>query len=88
MPEGGLDDAAAGAQQAASLGVEDHLPRHADLRGAGGVASFTCVWLGGHVLAPARARGFFEKPAVCRTTDRITGVVLIGFGVKVAASQP
>ncbi|MER6770138.1 LysE family translocator [Streptomyces bacillaris] len=51
-------------------------------------ASLTCVWLGGYVLALARARAFFEKPVVRRTTDRITGVVLIGFGVKVAVSQP
>ncbi len=46
------------------------------------------VWLGGYVLVPARARAFFEKPAVRRAMDRVTGVVLIGFGVKVATSRP
>ncbi|MFF0463938.1 LysE family translocator [Streptomyces mexicanus] len=51
-------------------------------------ASLTCVWLGGYALLLAKARAFFEKPAVRRATDRITGVVLIGFGVKVAVSQP
>jgi threonine/homoserine/homoserine lactone efflux protein len=49
--------------------------------------ALTLVWLGGYVLVPARARAF-EKPAVRRAMDRVTGVVLIGFGVKVAASQP
>ncbi|MGA5582841.1 LysE family translocator [Streptomyces thermodiastaticus] len=51
-------------------------------------ASLTCVWLGSYALLLAKARSFFEKPAVRRTMDRITGVVLIGFGVKVAVSQP
>jgi threonine/homoserine/homoserine lactone efflux protein len=51
-------------------------------------AALTLVWLGGYVLVLAKARAFFEKPAVRRTMDRITGVVLIGFGVKVATSQP
>jgi threonine/homoserine/homoserine lactone efflux protein len=50
--------------------------------------ALTLVWLGGYVLVPARARASFEKPAVRRAMDRVTGVVLIGFGVKVAASQP
>ncbi|MDI9832641.1 LysE family translocator [Streptomyces sp. KAU_LT] len=51
-------------------------------------ASLTCLWLGGYVLVLTRARAFFEKPAVRRTTNRVTGVVLIGFGVKVALSRP
>ncbi|WP_409474614.1 LysE family translocator [Streptomyces sp. HC307] len=51
-------------------------------------AALTLVWLGSYVLVLAKARAFFEKPAVRRTMDRITGVVLIGFGVKVATSQP
>ncbi|MPY47553.1 LysE family translocator [Streptomyces acidicola] len=50
-------------------------------------AALTLVWLGSYVLVLAKARGFFEKAAVRRTMDRITGVVLIGFGVKVATSQ-
>ncbi|CAL9578035.1 Threonine efflux protein [Streptomyces sp. enrichment culture] len=51
-------------------------------------AALTLVWLGSYVLVLARARAFFEKPAVRRAMDRITGVVLIGFGVKVAVSRP
>ncbi|MET8568943.1 LysE family translocator [Streptomyces sp. NPDC004783] len=50
--------------------------------------ALTLVWLGGYVLVLAKARAFFERPAVRRAMDRVTGVVLIGFGVKVAASQP
>ncbi|MBQ0827851.1 LysE family translocator [Streptomyces tagetis] len=48
----------------------------------------TLLWLGGYVLVLAKARVFFERPAVRRAMERLTGVVLIGFGVKVAASQP
>lgn len=51
-------------------------------------AALTLVWLGGYVLVLAKARAFFEKPAVRRAMDRVTGVVLIGFGIKVATSQP
>ncbi|MFC8366920.1 LysE family translocator [Streptomyces sp. NPDC057239] len=50
--------------------------------------ALTLVWLGSYVLVLAKARAFFEKPAVRRAMDRVTGVVLIGFGVKVATSQP
>lgn len=51
-------------------------------------AALTLIWLGGYVLVLAKARAFFQKPGVRRTMDRVTGVVLIGFGVKVATSQP
>ncbi|MEU7646522.1 LysE family translocator [Streptomyces huasconensis] len=51
-------------------------------------AVLTAVWLGGYVLLLAKARAFFRRPSVRRAMDRITGVVLIGFGVKVATTQP
>ncbi|MEV6757696.1 LysE family translocator [Streptomyces sp. NPDC051214] len=51
-------------------------------------AALTLVWLGSYVLVLAKARAFFERPAVRRGMDRVTGVVLIGFGVKVATSHP
>lgn len=51
-------------------------------------AVLTLAWLGGYVLLLARARAFFEKPVVRRLMDRVTGVVLIGFGIEVAATQP
>ncbi|WP_114453185.1 LysE family translocator [Halopolyspora algeriensis] len=50
-------------------------------------AALTLGWLGGYVLLLARARAFFERPLVRRVMERTTGVVLISFGVKVAASQ-
>ncbi|MFF0225822.1 LysE family translocator [Streptomyces sp. NPDC004629] len=50
--------------------------------------SLTAVWLGGYVMLLSRARAFFERPAVRRTMDRVTGAVLIGFGLKVATAQP
>ncbi|MEU8617490.1 LysE family translocator [Streptomyces sp. NPDC048623] len=51
-------------------------------------AALTVLWLGGYVLLLARARAFFARAAVRRGMERITGVVLIGFGVKVATAQP
>ncbi|MER6558572.1 LysE family translocator [Streptomyces sp. NPDC001027] len=51
-------------------------------------AVLTLVWLGSYVLLLAKARAFFQKPVVRRGMDRVTGVVLIGFGIRVAATQP
>ncbi|MBL3669026.1 LysE family translocator [Streptomyces sp. M2CJ-2] len=50
--------------------------------------ALTLVWLSGYVMVLAKARALFERPVVRRAMDRVTGVVLIGFGLKVAASQP
>ncbi|MFF9496344.1 hypothetical protein [Streptomyces flaveolus] len=47
----------------------------------------TALWLGAYVLLLAKARAFFEKPVVRRTMDRVTGVVLIGFGLKARPSH-
>ncbi|MER6216500.1 MULTISPECIES: LysE family translocator [unclassified Streptomyces] len=46
----------------------------------------TLAWLGTYVYVLSRARRFFARPRVRRTMDRVTGVVLIGFGVRVATS--
>lgn len=46
----------------------------------------TLLWLGTYVHVLSRARHFFTRPRVRRTMDRATGVVLIGFGVRVATS--
>ncbi len=51
-------------------------------------AGLTVLWLSGYVALLSKARAFFERPAVRRAMDRVTGVVLIGFGVKVAGTQP
>ncbi|UQX01801.1 LysE family translocator [Streptomyces sp. RerS4] len=46
----------------------------------------TLAWLGTYVYVLSRARRFFTRPRVRRAMDRVTGVVLIGFGVRVATS--
>ncbi|MGE7385834.1 LysE family translocator [Streptomyces sp. NPDC004126] len=46
----------------------------------------TLAWLSTYVYVLSRARRFFTRPRVRRTMDRVTGVVLIGFGVRVATS--
>jgi threonine/homoserine/homoserine lactone efflux protein len=47
----------------------------------------TLVWLGAYVYVLSRARRFFARPRVRRGLDRLTGVVLIGFGVRVATAS-
>ncbi|WP_405979974.1 LysE family translocator [Streptomyces sp. NBC_00158] len=46
----------------------------------------TLAWLSTYVYVLSRARRFFTRPRVRRAMDRVTGVVLIGFGVRVATS--
>ncbi|MEU6756425.1 LysE family translocator [Streptomyces sp. NPDC046685] len=46
----------------------------------------TLVWLGTYVYVLSRARRFFARHRVRRALDRTTGVVLIGFGVRVATT--
>ncbi|GAB2834482.1 LysE family translocator [Streptomyces daliensis] len=44
----------------------------------------TMAWLSGYVYLVSRARSVFERPRVRRAMDRVTGVVLIAFGVRLA----
>ncbi|MEV5840807.1 LysE family translocator [Streptomyces sp. NPDC051985] len=46
----------------------------------------TLGWLGGCVLLLSKVRRVLERPRVHRALGRTTGVVLIGFGVAVAAA--
>lgn len=46
----------------------------------------TVVWLATYVYVLSRARRFFSRPRVRRALDRVTGVVLIGFGIRVATT--
>lgn len=64
-----------------------------DLRPAAGMALLvgvhvllTLLWLGTYVYVLSRARHFFARPRVRRTLDRVTGTVLIAFGVRVATA--
>ncbi|MER5462397.1 LysE family translocator [Streptomyces sp. NPDC002668] len=48
-------------------------------------AALTLTWLGSYVHLVSRARSVFERPRVRRLLDRVTGVVLIDSGARVAA---
>ncbi len=54
---------------------------------AGIFASIVALWLGIYVALVARASSFFRLPAVRRSLERATGVVLVGLGVRLAAEQ-
>ncbi|MCX4527129.1 LysE family translocator [Streptomyces sp. NBC_01551] len=63
------------------------------LRPAAGMALLVLVhvllsvlWLGSYVYVLSRARHFFARPRVRATLDRLTGVVLIAFGIRVATA--
>ncbi|MFI9046352.1 LysE family translocator [Streptomyces sp. NPDC053427] len=47
-------------------------------------AALSLTWLGAYAYLVSRARSVFERPRVRRLLDRVTGVVLIGFGARVA----
>ncbi|WP_432036317.1 LysE family translocator [Streptomyces cucumeris] len=51
-------------------------------------AALTLSWLGGYACLVSRARGVFQRPRVRRVLDRVTGVVLIGFGARIATEAP
>lgn len=44
----------------------------------------TLLWLAAYALAVGHASGVLRRPSVRRALDRFTGVVLIGFGVRLA----
>ncbi|TDB75101.1 LysE family translocator [Micromonospora sp. KC723] len=48
-------------------------------------ATLTLMWLGCYSYLVCGARSVFERPRVRRLLDRVTAVVLIGFGMRVAA---
>ena len=51
----------------------------------GGVfAVLTLVWLALYSVAVGGASAFIRRPGVRKTLDRFTGVVLVGFGVRLA----
>lgn len=50
-------------------------------------AVLSLAWLTGYAYALHRARGFFERPRVRRTLDRLTGIVLLGFAVRLATEE-
>jgi threonine/homoserine/homoserine lactone efflux protein len=49
--------------------------------------SLTFVWLSGYAWAVARAGDVLRRPRIRRALDRVTGVVLVAFGVRMAAES-
>jgi threonine/homoserine/homoserine lactone efflux protein len=47
----------------------------------------TLLWLTGYAIATARMADALRRPRIRRTLDGITGVTLIGLGVKLAAEE-
>jgi threonine/homoserine/homoserine lactone efflux protein len=50
-------------------------------------AVLSLVWLTGYASLLTRARAFFERPRVRRALDRLTGIVLVGLGLRLALSR-
>ncbi len=50
-------------------------------------AVLTLFWLAAYALAVGHASGWLRRPSVRRVLDRFTGVVLIGFGVRLALER-
>ncbi|MEK6207226.1 MAG: LysE family translocator [Chloroflexota bacterium] len=66
--------------------VSPDAPSFAALLALGLVFSFmTLAWLTAYALAVARAGDFLRRSAIRRTIEAVTGVVLVAFGVRVAA---
>jgi len=53
----------------------------------GTFAALTLLWLAAYAMALGHASGFLRRPSVRKTLDRFTGVVLIGFGVRLALER-
>jgi len=49
--------------------------------------AITLAWYGGYTYLLERARTVFERPGVRRALDRVTGVTLIGFAVRLATAS-
>jgi threonine/homoserine/homoserine lactone efflux protein len=49
--------------------------------------SLTFLWLSGYAWAVARAGDVLRRPRIRRALDRVTGVVLVAFGLRLAAEN-
>ena len=49
--------------------------------------AMTFVWLTGYAFAVAKAGDFLRRTPIRRALDRVTGAVLIAFGLRLAAEQ-
>jgi len=50
-------------------------------------ALLTLAWLAAYAFAVGHASGYLRRPSVRRWLDRVTGVVLIGFSVRLALER-
>ena len=48
--------------------------------------AMTLAWLCAYAVAASRASGILQRPRVRRALDRLTGVVLIALGLRLAPS--
>jgi threonine/homoserine/homoserine lactone efflux protein len=48
----------------------------------------TTVWLSAYAAAVSRARGLFDRSRIRRVLDGLTGLVLVAFGIRLAAERP
>jgi RhtB (resistance to homoserine/threonine) family protein len=49
--------------------------------------ALTLLWLSGYAIAASRASGVLQRPRVRRVLDRLTGVVLIALGLRLATER-
>jgi threonine/homoserine/homoserine lactone efflux protein len=49
--------------------------------------SLTFLWLSGYAWAVTRAGDVLRRPRVRRALDRVTGIVLVAFGLRLAAER-
>lgn len=50
-------------------------------------ATMSLAWLSGYAAVVTRAGATLRRPAVSRTLERVTGVVLVGLGVRLALQE-
>jgi threonine/homoserine/homoserine lactone efflux protein len=54
----------------------------------GGVfVTMTVAWLCGYAVLAAKASGTLQRPSVAKALERLTGIVLIGLGVRLATES-
>jgi threonine/homoserine/homoserine lactone efflux protein len=49
--------------------------------------SMTFAWLTGYAVAVAKAGGILRRPRIRRALDRVTGAMLVAFGLRLAAES-
>ena len=50
-------------------------------------ALLTLAWLAAYAFAVGHASGYLQRPGVRKALDRLTGLVLIGFSVRLALER-